>query len=58
MNNNEIKKYYINGEEYDWTTEPKRFERIFHDRREVEIVRLIEKHSRNTIVQMWDVERV
>jgi hypothetical protein len=50
MNNNEIKKYYINGEEYDWTTEPKRFERIFHDRREVEIVRLIEKHSRNTIV--------
>ena len=50
MNNAEIKRYYINGEEYDWTTEPRRFERIFHNRRAVETVRLIEKHSRNTIV--------
>jgi ubiquinone/menaquinone biosynthesis C-methylase UbiE len=50
MNNTEIKRYYINGEKYDWTTEPKRFERLFHNKREEEIVRLIEKHSKNTRV--------
>ena len=37
----EIKEYYIKGEHYDWVTHPRRLEKIFHRRREHEMMKLI-----------------
>ena len=45
----EIKAYYIRGEHYDWVTEPRRLEKIFHRRRERETVKLIQRHTKGSI---------
>lgn len=47
---NEVKDYYIRGEHYDWVSDPRLFERIFHNRREKQTVEVIEKYSRNSNV--------
>ena len=46
----DIKKYYINGEQYDWVDRPRRLEKIFHRLRERATVKLIKRYSRCNIV--------
>jgi ubiquinone/menaquinone biosynthesis C-methylase UbiE len=38
-------QYYLNGEEYDWVTDPKRLEKIFHRKRERVIAEMLEEYS-------------
>jgi ubiquinone/menaquinone biosynthesis C-methylase UbiE len=46
----EIKKYYINGEHYDWVVHPRRLERIFHHRRERASVKMIRSFDNGPMV--------
>lgn len=45
-----VKEYYINGEKYDWVTDPKALEKIFHSKREKEIMNAISKLKVHSIV--------
>jgi ubiquinone/menaquinone biosynthesis C-methylase UbiE len=44
-----IKQYYVKGEFYDWVTQPRRFEKIFHSKREKAIVQLTQKYFKGSI---------
>jgi len=45
----DVKRYYLNGEFYDWVTQPKQFEKIFHSKREKAAVMLIERYCKGSI---------
>jgi ubiquinone/menaquinone biosynthesis C-methylase UbiE/uncharacterized protein YbaR (Trm112 family) len=40
-----VKKYYIGKEKYDWVTDVRYPEKLFHDAREREIVKFIKRHG-------------
>jgi len=46
----DIKKYYITGEQYDWIVHPRGLEMIFHRLRERATVKLIKRYGRCSIV--------
>ena len=50
MEPNEVKQYYIKGEYYDWVTQPRRLEKIFHRRRERTTVELFHRHHTGSVV--------
>lgn len=43
-----VKDYYIQGEHYDWITDPRLFEKVFHNKREKDTVKVINKYARNS----------
>ena len=45
-----VKDYYILGENYDWVSDPRWLEKIFHAKREKETVKVINKYSANSSV--------
>jgi ubiquinone/menaquinone biosynthesis C-methylase UbiE len=45
LNEIEIKRHYIEVERYDWVTEPRRFSRIYHQRREKETAELVKRYA-------------
>jgi ubiquinone/menaquinone biosynthesis C-methylase UbiE/uncharacterized protein YbaR (Trm112 family) len=46
LSEKEVKKYYIEKERYDWVTDTKYPEKLFHILREREIVKYIKRHAR------------
>lgn len=45
-----VKKYYVLGEFYDWVTQPRRLEKIFHRKREKTTVMLVEKYFKGSVI--------
>lgn len=45
-----VKKYYIDGELYDWVTDPRRFEVIFHGWRARATLRVCARHANAAVV--------
>ena len=45
-----VKNYYILGEKYDWVTDPKGLEKIFHSFREKHTMKFINKYSSNSTI--------
>jgi ubiquinone/menaquinone biosynthesis C-methylase UbiE len=45
-----VKDYYVQGEHYDWVSDPKWLEKIFHHKREKDTVQIIKKYSVNSNV--------
>ena len=45
-----VKDYYVKGEHYDWVSDPRRLEKIFHSKREKETVKFINKYAMNSNV--------
>jgi ubiquinone/menaquinone biosynthesis C-methylase UbiE len=45
-----VKEYYVKGEQYDWVRDPRRLEKIFHQRRARETIKLFNQYSRNSKV--------
>lgn len=46
----DVKNYYIQGEKYDWVTDPRWLEKIFHSKREKDTMKFINRHSSNSNV--------
>lgn len=46
----DVKDYYRKGENYDWVSDPKWLEKVFHRRREKETVETIRRYSANSSV--------
>ena len=46
----EVKAFYLRGERYDWVTHPRRLERLYHQRRERDTRRLVERHLHSSVV--------
>ncbi len=45
-----VKHYYIRGERYDWVTDPRRLERLFHSRRRAATLKCIARHKRGSAI--------
>jgi len=45
-----VKDYYVQGEKYDWVSDPKWLEKVFHSRREKETMKIINKYAPNSDV--------
>jgi len=43
-----VKDYYIQGEKYDWVSDPKWLEKIFHSRREKQTMKIINQYAPNS----------
>ena len=46
----DIKDYYIKGEKYDWVSDPRWLEKVFHAKREKDTMKFINKHCLNSNV--------
>lgn len=45
-----VYEFYLREDRYDWISDPKMLERIFHSRREREILKLLEEYNRGHVV--------
>jgi len=43
----DVKDYYIKGEHYDWVSDPRWLEKVFHRKREKDTVKIIQKYGKN-----------
>ena len=45
-----VKDYYVAGEHYDWVTDPRCLEKVFHAKREQDTVKFINKYASNSTI--------